>query len=176
MKIYSANVSGINNLSKMHTVINDARRYDISLLQETKLSAQNTGRVQLKWGHPRGVFMSSAIEGSRRGVLTLFSPRLNAEHLYVHRDDEGQFLLNVAVINDEICLIVNVYGDPTTDTNAARNIDRLAAQVEIIHNRFLVIHTIMGGDFNFALFDEDRRTTSRKVRAEAKFATMVSTY
>ena len=70
----------------------------------------------------------------------------------------------------------NVYGDPTTDTNAARNIDRLAAQVENIHNRFLVIHTIMGGDFNFALFDEDRRTTSRKIRSEAKFATLVSTY
>ena len=57
------------------------------------------------------------------------------------------------VINDEICLIVNVYGNPTTDTNAARNIDRLAAQVENILNRILVIHTIMGGDFNFALFD-----------------------
>ena len=109
MKIYSSNVSGINNLAKMHTVINDARRYDISLLQETKLSAQNTGRLQLKWGHPDGVFMSSALEGTRRGVITLFSPRLNVKHLYVHKDDEGQFLLNVAVINDEIFLIANIY-------------------------------------------------------------------
>ena len=41
----------------MHTVKNDARKYDISVLQETKLSAQSTGRIQLKWGHLDGFYV-----------------------------------------------------------------------------------------------------------------------
>ena len=37
MKIISSNVQGLNDMGKLHTVLSKARKYDISLLQETKM-------------------------------------------------------------------------------------------------------------------------------------------
>ena len=89
MKVYSNNVSGINNPAKLHSVINRVRGYDIILLQETKVTSQILPQLQLKWRHPGGVFIASEELSSRRGVITLFSPSLRVQHLDVIRDNLG---------------------------------------------------------------------------------------
>ena len=76
MRVYSNNVSGINNPAKLHAVINRVRRYDIVLLQETKATSHILPQLQLKWRHPTGVFLASEELGARRGVIRLFSPKL----------------------------------------------------------------------------------------------------
>ena len=43
--------------------------------------------------------------------------------------------------------------------------------VEGLRNRYQVDHMIIGGDFNFVLFNEDSHSTSRKPQAEARWVT-----
>ena len=87
MRIISSNVSGLNNTAKLHTTINQVRSHDIVLLQETKLTMRSIPMLQLKWRHPSGVFLASENVAARRGVITLFSPKLRVQHLYSHMSD-----------------------------------------------------------------------------------------
>ena len=170
MKIYLSNVQGLNSIEKKHTVIGYARKYDISFLVETKLSLRKRQEIRSKWRHREGVFMSG-VDGARRGVLTLFSDKLNVRHLEDKADEEGQFCVNVFVWEGENYLIVNYYGDPDLDVNARNTINRLVGVVEGMRNRYQVDHMIVGGDFNFVLFNEDSHSTSRKPQAEARWVT-----
>ena len=99
MKFISLNAGGLNNIAKLHSVINTVRQYDVALIQETKLSMRSLGQIQLKWQNPGGVFMSVAPTGARRGVLTLFSPRLAVYHIHSHADTYGQFMINICRID-----------------------------------------------------------------------------
>ena len=175
MKVYSNNVSGINNPSKLHSVINRVRRYDIILLQETKVTSQILPQLQLKWRHPAGVFIASEETRSRRGVITLFSPSLRVQHLDVIRDNLGQFLVNVALIEENLFMIINCYGDPDTDNASAATMDRLITKIDDIKHRFAISHTIAAGDFNFVLFNQDTNSGTRKPRAEARLSSIIDT-
>ena len=175
MKFISLNAGGLNNIAKLHSVINTVRQYDVALIQETKLLMRSLGQIQLKWRNPEGVFMSVAPNGARRGVLTLFSPRLSVNHIHSHADTEGQFMINICRIDEVTYLIANIYGDPDTDNRAADTMDRLNHTIDDIKLRFNITHEIAAGDFNLALHDHDRRTTTRKPRAEGKLSTIITT-
>ena len=168
MKIYSRNVAGMNNPGRFHEVINDARRFDFAMLQETKLSTSDLARIKLKWGNPSA--------GGRRGVVTLVSARLAMTHTFCHSDPNGQFLANVGLIDHQTFLFLNLYGDPDSDAHAAGTMDRVTQVLDDIDNRFSIDSIIIGGDFNFCLTDADRYTSSRKPRAEGKFSTLITAY
>ena len=172
MRILSRNVAGLNNPGRFHEVINNARKFDIAMFQETKLSTRHLAQIRAKWGNS-GVFM--ATDGARRGALTLFSSKLAAQQLSTFIDQRGQFVVNVVIIDQQTFLIMNVYGDPDTDANAALTMDRLTDAVDEIEHRFNIDHTICGGDFNLCLAATDRNSTTRKPRAEAKLSTLINT-
>ena len=174
MILYCNNVSGINNPAKLHAVINRVRRYDIVLLQETKATSHILPQLQLKWRHPTGVFLASEELGARRGVITLFSPRLRVQHLEAFKDNLGQFILNLVLIEENIFMIINIYGDPDTDNAASATMDRLTTKIEDIQHRFAVSHIIAAGDFNFVLFNQDTNSGTRKPHAEAKFSSIIN--
>ena len=48
MKVLSRNVAGLNARPKLHEALNSAKRYDIALFQETKLTISNKALVRLK--------------------------------------------------------------------------------------------------------------------------------
>ena len=170
MRILSNNVEGMNDSAKFHAVVNLARKYDVSMLQETKLCNGKMGLLRTKWKWHEGVFMSSV--GARRGVITLFSERMRVEHLDHYEDTGGQFLLNVVLIEGKNFLFANVYGDPDLDRNSELTMIRLAERIEEIQRNFVIQQVVMGGDFNFVLEDRDTKSTSRKPRAEARFAAL----
>ena len=141
--------------------------------QETKLRSTKLPQLRSLWKHHEGVFLSSALQGSRRGVVTLFSPRLQAEQLDVRIDDLGQFIVNVTRIDGAILMFINLYGDPDTDANSLETLTRLESEVNSLRQLHSIGSTIMGGDFNIVLNDTDTTSSSRKPRAEAKLSALV---
>ena len=85
----------MNNRTKLHEVLNSAKTSSIAFLQETKLQPAKIAEIRSKWKNHEGVFMASAPEGSRRGVVTLFSDKLEVTHMDHHADDQGQFIVNI---------------------------------------------------------------------------------
>ena len=174
MKILSRNVQGINAIAKQHSIINYCRKYDIALLQETKLTSQNTAFLKNKWGSDH-VYLSSP-GTTRRGVLTLIHPRLNPTLLLAMSDPLGQYYINLLSIKDSNYLVLNIYGCPDTDAASFATMRDVTDKLENIHTRFTIDHVIVGGDFNFVMQDRDTRSTSRKPRAEAQFLTLANTF
>ena len=125
MKIYTRNCVGMNNARKFHEVLNSAKSYSIAFLQETKLQHQKLSEIRSKWRHHEGVFMACAREGSRRGVVTLFSDKIEVDHIEHSADEEGQFIVNLCRIHERTIMLANVYGSPDTDQNAAATFARL---------------------------------------------------
>ena len=163
MKILSSNVSGLNNTAKLHTTINQVRSHDIVLLQETKLTMRSIPMLQLKWRHPSGVFLASENVAARRGVITLFSPKLRVQHLYSHGDTLGQFLVNVLIIDSNTYMVLNIYLDPDSDNHASATLDRISNILDNINQRFAITHTIVGGDFNLGFtYRKQLQSSSRR--------------
>ena len=175
MKIISSNVQGLNDMGKLHTVLSKARKYDIALLQETKMPRRKIGMLRNKWAHHEGVFCAPAPdERSRRGVITLFSPHFRVVHLESVEDMNGQFLMNVVRVEEKNFLIINYYGDPDVDVDAQMTVIRCQDRVEEIQRRHQIHSIICGGDFNFTIYPQlDSNSTSRKRRAEDQWLTFI---
>ena len=137
---------------------------DVIMWQETKLQADKISLLRSKWG--QDVYMACFEGASRRGVVTLFADKLEAEHLDVKRDAQGQFLLNVCNIKEITYLFANVYGDPGSDADAVATFNRVADAVNEVMNKYNIHRFVMGGDFNLVLEDNDAVTTTRKPNAE----------
>ena len=93
MRVQIRNTAGLNNNAKLHDTMAEARMDDVIMWQETKLQADKISLLRSKWG--QDVFMACFEGASRRGVVTLFADKLEAEHLDVKRDAQGQFLLSI---------------------------------------------------------------------------------
>ena len=168
------NVAGLNSQPRLHQVLSMSRPYDIICLQETKISQNQAPFIRAKWGGD-SVFISSLGTASR-GVVTLFHQRTSPTHLYVHCDPLGQFIINVAIIKDELYVVVNVYGNPDTDAAALTTMSSIHDQLQHIHQNFQVQHCVMGGDFNFVLQPSDTYSTSSKPRAEDMCRSIISAF
>ena len=173
MKIRICNAAGINDPARFHRAISEAKQVDIMMYQETKLKPEKIIDVRLKHGFHQGCFMASHPQGSRRGVLTLFHPRLRVIHLENKADHLGQYLINVIVFNGHRMLIINVYGDPDTDVASLATLNRLHDDINHFLVQYDISSIVMGGDFNLVLYDTDTNTTSRKPNAARKLADMI---
>ena len=173
MKLVISNAAGINDPARFHRAISEAKKADVFLYQETKLKGAKITEVRLKHGYHEGVYMASHPEGSRRGVLTLFNPRLQVTHMEHIADQLGQYLINVVILSGHRMLIVNVYGDPDLDASSLATLERLHQDINYMLNQYDISSIIMGGDFNMVLHDTDTRSTSRKPNAARKLEQMV---
>ena len=174
MKFLTKNAAGINAPYKLHQVMSQARRHDVTFLQETKLMRSQSSMVRSKWGSS-GVYMSTA-DTSRRGVLTLLHPRLNADVLHTISHPSGQFHLIVARIQGETWLLGNIYGDPGDDRAAETVMTSLSTQLDQVTQDFAIHNTVLAGDFNIVLQDSDTTTNTRKPRAEACLTTIINVH
>ena len=156
MKVLSRNVAGLNSAAKRHQVINQCKGYDISLIQETKLTTANTAFIRAKWGSPH-VFLSSTGRASR-GVITLIHSRVAPIILREESDPNGQFHILLVTIKENNWLIVNTYGSPEADTPSYDTMLDITRKMEDIQSQHAIDSVVMGGDFNLVL--EDRDTTS----------------
>ena len=163
----------MNNTAKLHNVLNDAKDYCISFLQETKLQPDKISSIRAKWRNQEGIYMSCAREGSRRGVVTLFSENLEINHLANTADEEGQYLINVCEFHQRTMMFVNTYGSPDSDANALATFRRLALAIEQLQANFHIDDIVMAGDFNVVLDPNDTTSTMNKPRAEARLRTLV---
>ena len=81
MRLLIANKQGLNDHGKLDAAIGQARSFDIAMFQETKLKLTKLNPIRAKWGHD-AVYMSACPgQVARRGVLTLFSPRIDVKHI-----------------------------------------------------------------------------------------------
>ena len=163
----------MNNIAKLHDVLNDAKDYCISFLQETKLQSDRISSIRSKWRNQEGIFMSCARQGSRRGVVTLFSENLEITHLASNADDDGQYMINVCEYHQRTMMFVNTYGSPDSDANAVATFQRLALAIEQMQANFHIDDIVMAGDFNVVLDPNDTTSTMNKPRAEARLRTLV---
>ena len=174
LKVLCRNVAGLNSQPRLHQVISMARSYDIICLQEMKISTNQAPFIRAKWGSDH-VFISSTGVASR-GAVTLFHQRTSPTHLYVHCDPLGQFIINVAIIKDELYVVVNVYGNPDTDAASLTTMSSIHDQLQHIHQNFQVQHCVMGGDFNFVLQPSNTLSTSSKPRAEDMCRSIITAF
>ena len=138
-----------------------ARGYDIVMWQETKLTASDTANLRLKWCNPQ-VFLST-IGHAARGTVTMFSARLDAQHLDHHSDTLGQYIVNIISVRGETILVANVYRDACTDLNSFNAMTRLNTTIELFAGQYGIDHFLIGGDYNFVLHPADSRSTSSKI-------------
>ena len=173
MKLLSNNVQGLNDQTKLNAAIQQARDFDISMFQETKLKRSKLNSIRSKWGHPE-VYMSACPgQRSRRGVLTLFSPRLNISQITAVADDQGQFLINVFVHYDKFFLLTNFYGDPDTDASALLTVQRLEQSINNLKQNYHIDEMIICGDFNFVTDPRDSTSVTLRRNTEAHWGGLV---
>ena len=172
VKLMINNVAGLNSQGKLTAALTKARSYDVILYQETKLRRRKLNEIRAKWGHP-DVFMASC-QGdiSRRGVLTLFSPNFNVQHLECIEDNEGQYLINLVSHHTTNIMIVNFYGDPESDHNALQTLRRLETAINDLAQQYQIQEKIIGGDFNFVVDDNDTSSGTIRPNTEALWLTM----
>ena len=108
-----------------------ARSYDISFLQETKIT-----KIKLQLLEQNGDVFISSTGVARRGAITLCHQRTTPTHLYVHSDPEGQFIVNVVIIKNEFYVVINVYGNPDTDAAALATMTAIHDQLQHVHQNF----------------------------------------
>ena len=111
---------------------------------------------------------------ARRGVLTLFSPSLNINHITSTADDQGQFLFNIFVHYDKFILLVNYYGDPDTDANALLTVQRLEQAINDAKQNYHIDEIIIGGDFNFVTNPDDSTSDTTRRKTEAHWDGLVT--
>ena len=174
MKILSRNVAGLNSPAKRHQVINHCRGFDISLLQETKLTIASAAFIRAKWGCPH-IFMSTTGRASR-GVLTLIHPRVAPNILREEKDPNGQFHILLITIRETNWLIVNTYGSPEADIPSYDTMLNITRKMEDIQTHYAIDNVVMGGDFNLVLENRDTTTGTRKPRAEGQLLTILNTF
>ena len=174
MKILSQNVQGLNSLPKQHQVLNFCKAYDISLLQETKLTPNNLLFLKAKWGSDL-VYLASP-GTARRGVITLIHPRCSPIILFEIADPKGQYHIAVIRIKDTNYVVGNIYGNPDTDIDAYTTLADVTNKLERIKAQFNIDHYVIGGDFNLCLERRDSTSSSRKPRAESQLITIINTF
>ena len=174
MKFLTRNTAGLNQEFKLHSCLRQARQYDVTFLQETKLKREQATRIRGKWGS-NDIFMS-ANESARRGVLTLINQRVRAEYLHEISDQGGQYHILIARIRSETFLLVNVYGSPGEDTEAEEVMTAISRHMDQITQLYMIQHIVMAGDFNFVLRAEDTTSHTRRPRAEAACNTILNVH
>ena len=149
MKILSQNVQGMNSRAKQHYIINQCKAYDISFLQETKLTLSNRLFLKAKWGSE--MVCMAATSTARRGVITLVHVRCAAILITEVADDRGQYHIALIRIRDKNYLLCNINGDPTSDAEVHNTLTKLNDKMEEIKTQYLIDQNILGGDYNLCI-------------------------
>ena len=143
LKIMSMNCRGLAQQHKRRDTLNYLKNSsaDIILLQETHISQRTIPFFDTLWP---GKCYHSCKASNSGGTTILTKPSLPYDLIVEHSSEDGNFVLVVIKIKNNLLTIVNIYG-PNDDTPSFyKRIDALLQQVP-------QENIIIGGDYNFVI-------------------------
>ena len=147
VSIVSANVRGLGNATKRHSIFNYYRkRCNILCLQETHSTKESIEFWRNEWG---GDIYTSHGESDSRGVAILINPQYDISVENIQQDQDGRVLAMDCKKNDYTFSICVIYA-PNTDKP-----EFFVKVVEILQK--MNDNRIMVGDFNLVLEDIDSK-------------------
>ena len=147
----SLNVKGLNKSIKRRSIFRRIhnQNYHFSFLQETHSSKDSAITWEAEWG---GKALFSHGSTNSKGVMILINPKLDCKIEKVIADKDGRYIIADILLNQVRILLVNIYA-PNDQTQQVLFFKRLQQHLE----PFADEHIVVGGDFNCALTDKDKK-------------------
>ena len=147
----SLNVKGLNKSIKRRSIFRRIhnQNYHFSFLQETHSSKDSAITWEAEWG---GKALFSHGSTNSKGVMILINPKLDCKIEEVIADKDGRYIIADILLNQVRILLVNIYA-PNDQTQQVLFFKRLQQHLE----PFADEHIVVGGDFNCALTDKDKK-------------------
>lgn len=154
LKIISVNCQGLGDKRKCQDVLMNLKlkKYNVYFIQDTHFTTEEENYIETMWGHD--VFFNS-YKSNSRGIAILFNDNCEVKVHKNYRDENGNYLILEATIDNLQFLLVNLYG-PNSDTPEFYS--QLLGKIEEIYSGQYVI---IGGDFNLVL-NQDLDTMNYK--------------
>ena len=151
-RILSLNVRGLNKSTKRRQLFRwlHQQNADVIFLQETYSSPQTIKLWETEWG---GKIVESHGSSHSRGVMILFKPKINVSIDKIIRDKNGRYVLSEVFLDDVKFIFVNIYA-PNDQTQQIHFLRDLSNSVL---NNYANETLVLGGDFNCALTELDKR-------------------
>ena len=152
VRIISLNVRGLNKTSKRRQLFRwpHQQKSDVIFLQETYSSAQTIKCWENEWG---GKVCASHGSTHSRGVMILFKPRLDVTIDNIIADKNGRYISTEAIFDKTKIILLNIYA-PNDQTHQVHFLRDLS---HTIMSQYANEHLVLGGDFNCALNNIDKR-------------------
>ena len=160
MNILTQNVQGLNN-DKLQTIRNNlSPKYDILILTETHLKANNLESTIEKLGyrnHRNRIFNdTSPNQQDFKGVSMIIAKRTTFIPYRVHRSGQGNHIIAIGSFNNKPLVLGGFYGNATNCDRQSKAIlksflDKIDHELSQLTNPILTIL----GDFNFITDSKD---------------------
>ena len=147
LKIITLNCQGLNDVNKRKDVLSNLRMksYNIYFLQDTHFNESEEKLIQLQWGYKS--FFNS-FKTNSRGVAIFFNNNCEFEIHSEYKDENGNYLILDATVENMPLLLINIYGPNSDIPNFyASLMDKI---VDCLNTQYIII----GGDFNLVI-DKD---------------------
>ena len=152
LKILPLNLRGLNKTSKRRQIFRwlHQQKSDVIFLQETYSSTQTIKLWESEWG---GKILASHGSTHSRGVMILFKPRLDVTIEKSTSDKNGRYISAEVLVDGSKLIFLNIYApnDQTLRVKFLRDLSTL------VLNKVVNEKVLLGGDFNCALKDIDKR-------------------
>ena len=150
LSFLSINARGLNQARKRRPIFRWAHnsKADVIFLQETYSTKAIEDVWKSEWG---GQIIFSHGTNHSRGVMILFTPRLDYQIVSSIVDKNGRYLMLEVTTHDSSLLLCNVYA-PNDNTSQITFFSKLNHTLLQYAN----MQIILGGDFNCALSSLDK--------------------
>ena len=152
LKVSTLNVRGLNKSCKRRQLFRwlHQQNADVIFLQETYSSTQTIKIWENEWG---GKICASHGSTHSRGVMIMFKPKLDVTIENIIADKNGRYIVAEAILNETKIVFLNIYApnDTTLQVHFLRDLS------QSICNQYINEKVVLGGDFNCALNDLDKR-------------------
>ncbi len=151
IEVVTFNCNGLGNRQKRDRLLLKSNKIagkgGIVMLQETHIVKETvvSSKVNSKF------WISSGTTNSA-GVLTIVGS--NFKEIEIFRDDSGRQLFIVVESNTEKFLVANVYC-PNDHRRSKEFVDEVYNKILQIRNKYPDVHTILAGDFNSCINNDD---------------------
>ena len=172
-KCESLNVRGLNKSIKRRSIFRWLHNQNnhLTFLQETYSSKDCTKTWEAEWGGK--VFFSHGTSHSK-GVMILVNPKVDFKIEKAISDNNGRYIILDAMVDDSHVVLVNIYAPNDLNQQLAFFND-----LQHILQEFAQEHIIIGGDFNCALHDKDKKggnPVSKKILVIKKIEEIMNLY
>ena len=165
MKVSLANVRGVNDRQKLHSVLQQFRNIDVAILVETKLKMGSRANIEMITRNFGGVF--SSYSGRAAKGVTIVVKAGTGQILETKTDNEGHFVIIIMKIKEKNILMGGFYGSSEqSDAVSLRVLERFVAKVDQSVQQYQVDGIVIAGDWNFVTRQRDTTTATRKAVTE----------